>query len=88
MVTSSLKLHSLADAITNSSDTIYTYSDQASVDGLKQVLGEILKACKVDGSVDAYFDVHLDDNQLVFTVICSPTHNLALDLRSLFRYDE
>jgi hypothetical protein len=54
-----LKLHSVADTITNSSESIFTYAEKGADDRARTVLAEILQACGVDGSVEDYFEIEL-----------------------------
>jgi len=51
-----IKLHSVTDLITNSSTTIFTYSDN-SIEPLKEMINEILKTFNIDQTCDDMFDI-------------------------------
>jgi hypothetical protein len=54
-----INIHSVVDVITNSSTTIYTYSDEGSVTSAKEVLAKLMKVLGVEGSVDDYFEIFI-----------------------------
>ena len=51
-----INIHSVVDVITNSSTTIYTYSEASSVDRAKELMQELMKVFGVTGDVDDYFE--------------------------------
>lgn len=55
-----INLHSMTDLITNSSTTIFTYSD-GSLDVCKDMINEFFKTCGVDKTADEVFN---------FVVLC------------------
>ena len=56
-----LKLHSMVDVITNSSTTIFTYSD-GSVKPAKELINEFLKIMGSDFTADDMFDIFVMPN--------------------------
>ena len=50
---------SLVDVITNSSTIIYTISSQATIDGIKALVNDILKAANFDKQADDLFEFGL-----------------------------
>jgi hypothetical protein len=73
-----IKFHSLTDIITNSSTTIYTYSDKSSK-ACKEMVDEIFETLGIDKSCDDVFNIvitfddyynytyYADDNNIEFT---------------------
>jgi hypothetical protein len=61
-----IKLHSITDLITNSSTTIYTYSE-GSVNPCKELINEILKLVGEDKTCDDIFELSIvkDNDQLL-----------------------
>lgn len=79
-----IKLHSITDLITNSSTTIYTYSEN-SIDALKELVDEFFKSFNIDKKCDDIFQISLEKNDESFLDDCIDWLDSASDDNVLYK---
>lgn len=61
-------VHSTVDLITNSSTSIFTWSDKSCVDAARTLMSTLMEAMGVKGSVDDFFTIKLEPSEYALDV--------------------
>ena len=87
-----LKIHSMVDLITNSSSEVFVSADQSTIDGVKDIVNNLLKIGGSTLTFDDLFRAEIDSDGITVTVIndspeAQKVAGLLSNLTGLFSID-